>query len=293
MNINNDFIQNIINLYDCDKDKEESQLKAEDLTKEYLETINVLGLNILYERHGNDYKSKITIPSFLWFFRLVDKDLMPILDERFPALEDIYKLMEDEGYTESEINKFKNLPNSRVKKIKKNMETVVKEGTASYDLESTNWSAWMGDKTIEAPLEAVTYWKNHTVTNDWRITKDYDEEYLTDKTVEEIKSRLQELITEKVGEPLVAQNVIPADFDQHGGLIINKNMKNAEDEDTFLVTDHHGGRVAVDGIEKAITTATEYRKKRAESQLSFSIHRKITEPDGYFAWRQETYSDYL
>ena len=67
----------------------------------------------------------------------------------------------------------------------------------------------MGDKTIEAPLDAVTFWKNHTVTNDWRITKDgYNEEYLTDKTVEEIKSRLQELITEKVEEPLVAQNVI-------------------------------------------------------------------------------------
>ena len=59
-----------------------------------------------------------TIPNFLWFFRLVDKDLMPKLDERFPTLEDIYKLMEDEGYTESEINKFKNLPNTTVKKKK-------------------------------------------------------------------------------------------------------------------------------------------------------------------------------
>ena len=68
---------------------------------------------------------------FYGFGRLVDKDLMPKLDERFTTLEDIYKLMEDEGYTESEINKFKNLPNSTVKKIKKNMETVVKEGTAS------------------------------------------------------------------------------------------------------------------------------------------------------------------
>ena len=76
-------------------------------------------------------------------------------------------------------------------------------------------------------------------------------------------------------------------------LIINTELENAEDEDTFLVTNHLGNRVAVDGMEKAITTATEYRKKRAENQLSFSIHRKITEPDGYFAWRQETYSDYL
>ena len=83
MNINNDFIQNIINLYGCDKDKEESQLKAEDLTKEYLETTNALGLNILYERHGNDYKLIHTIPNFLWFFRLVDKDLINKLDERF------------------------------------------------------------------------------------------------------------------------------------------------------------------------------------------------------------------
>ena len=49
------------------KIKNESQLKAEDLTKEYLETTNALGLNILYKRHGNDYKLIHTIPNFYGF----------------------------------------------------------------------------------------------------------------------------------------------------------------------------------------------------------------------------------
>tara|TARA_E500000178_G_C16921209_1_gene707321 strand:- start:318 stop:1217 length:900 start_codon:yes stop_codon:yes gene_type:complete len=299
MYLNSDFTKNVINLFGCDENKEESQLKAEVLTNELTKAGTfTLKVNRLYNTYGEDYKSMCDIPGFLWYFRLVDKGMMPILDKRFPTLEDLYKLMEDQGYTESDINRFKNLPDSTVKYIKKNMETVVKEGTASYDLECDNWCAWMGDKTQPAPLEAVTYWKNHTETNDWYITIDGYEtqgtkEVLNDKTVEEVKARLDELVTERVGEPLTAQDVEPAEFDQYGGVIMNKSMKDSNDEDTFMVTDHLGNTVAVDGMEKALETATAYRKARAEFQLSFFIWRKITEPDGYFAWREENIADYL
>ena len=107
------------------------------------------------------------------------------------------------------------------------------------------------------------------------------------------KEILDELVTERVGEPLVSEDVEPADFDEYGGVIMNKSMKDADDEDTFLVTDYQGITVAVDGKDKALSTATAYRKARAEFQLSFFIWRKITEPDGYFAWREENTADYL
>lgn len=188
--------------------------------------------------------------------------------------------------------------------LSKNADTTFKKISKSMILQAITSKnvydavKWLYDKTQPAPLEAITYWKNHTETNDWYITIDGYEtqgtkEVLDDKTVEEVKARLDELVTERVGEPLTAQDVEPAEFDQYGGVIMNKSMKDSNDEDTFMVTDHLGNTVAVDGMEKAVETATAYRKARAEFQLSFFIWRKITEPDGYFAWREENIADYL
>ena len=74
---------------------------------------------------------------------------------------------------------------------------------------------------------------------------------------------------------------------------MNKSMKDADDEDTFMVTNYNGDSFAVDGIEKAKETAIQFRKERAGFELSYYVYRKITEPGGYFAWRQENIADYL
>lgn len=294
MHLTLDFFKNGIELWGCDEGKEETQLKAEDLTKKLARTMSSLGVNILYNRHGDEYKDTMTIPQLLWLFRLVDNGIMPELDKRFPTLEDVYKLMEDESYTESEINTYKNLPSSFVEQTKKNMETVVLEGTADYSVGTTNFISWFGDRTIPVPIEIVTFYNNHTVTNDWKIEKaNNQKEYLNNKTIEEVKDRLKEILTELVGEPLVSQDVIPVDYDEKGGLMFDKNMEDADDEDTFLVANNDGAMVPVDGIEKAISTATEYRKARIGSEFAIFVSRKLTEPDGYFAWREENTADFL
>ena len=298
MYLNSDFTKNVINLFGCDEDKEESQLKAEVLTNELTKAGTfTLKVNRLYNTYGEDYKSMCDIPGFLWYFRLVDEGIMPILDKRFPTLEDIYELMEDEGYTESDINRFKNLPNSTVAFIKKNMETIVKEGTASYDLDCKNWCAWMGDKTIDAPLNAVTFWNDYTVTNTWKLTHNDSEEagdIYEDKTEEEMKEIVSTIAKDFFGDVLESTNTIPVDFDEKGGMIFNKtSLSEGTDEDTYMVTDGYGDEHIVDGKEKATEKATELVNEKIEIQFGIKIERKITEPDGYFAWREENRADYL
>ena len=299
MYINGDFIKNVINLFGCDEGKEEKQLKAEALTNQLTGAMTSLGLNILYERYGEDYKSIYSIPSYLWAFRLVDKGMMPILDKRYPTLEDIYKLMEDEGYTESEINKFKNVPSPFVKQAKKNMETVVREGynpDLLYAVNTKIWASWMGDKTIEAPLEAVTFWNNHTETNKWILFHDNSKEggdIHEDKTEEEIKELISTLSKEFIGDVLESVHAIPVDYDEKGGQKITKSLGQGNDDDTYVVTDTNGNQHILDGKEKAIEKATEIANEKLKVQFGLRIFRKITEPDGYFAWREENREDYL
>ena len=296
MYINNDFLENGIEVFHCDEEKNESQLKSQDIFKKLLESVTPLGLNILYNRHGADYKEIIDIPSFLFTFRLCSKGIMPKLDERFPTLEDIYKLMEDEGYTESEINKFKNLPNSLKTFAKNSVEVLVKEGTASYDLNTKNWCKWMGDKTIEAPLEAVTFWNNYTETNKWILFHDNSKEdgdIHEDKTEEEIKELISTLSKEFIGDVLESAHAIPVDYDEKGGQKITKSLGQGNDDDTYEVTDDDGNQHILDGKEKAIEKATEIANEKLKVQFGLKIFRKITEPDGYFAWREENREDYL
>lgn len=297
MHINNDFFENVINLFGCDEDKEETQLKAENLTGQLLKNCDSLGINILYDRYGDEYKEHTTIPIVLWFFRLVDKGVVPILDERYPTLEDIYKLMEDEGYTESQINKFKNLPSSTVTEFKKSMQTVVEEGTADYSVDTGNFMSWFGDKTKPAPLDAVTFWNDYTVTNTWKLShndsKDGGDIY-EDKTEEEIKEIVSTIAKDFFGDVLESTNTIPVDFDEKGGMIFNKtSLSDGDDEDTYIVTDGYGDEHIVDGKEKATEKATELVNEKIQIQFGIKIKRKITEPDGYFAWREENRADYL
>lgn len=297
MHINNDFFENVINLFGCDEDKEETQLKAENLTGQLLKNCDSLGINILYDRYGDEYKEHTTIPIVLWFFRLVDKGVVPILDERYPTLEDIYKLMEDEGYTESQINKFKNLPSSTVTEFKKSMQTVVEEGTADYSVDTGNFMSWFGDKTKPAPLDAVTFWNDYTVTNTWKLShndsKDGGDIY-EDKTEEEIKEIVSTIAKDFFGDVLESTNTIPVDFDEKGGMIFNKtSLSDGDDEDTYIVTDGYGDEHIVDGKEKATEKATELVNEKIQIQFGIKIERKITEPDGYFAWREENRADYL
>lgn len=298
MYINNDFLEKGIQVFNCDGEKEESQLKSKDTFKKLLKSITTLGTNTLYNRHGANYKETIDIPSFLFTFRLCSKGIMPKLDERFPTLEDIYKLMEDEDYTESEINNFKNLPNSWTKEAKDSVEVLVKEGTASYDLDCKNWCKWMGDKTIDAPLDAVTFWNDYTVTNTWKLSHNDESQdggdIYEDKTEEEIKEIVSTIAKNFFGDVLESTNTIPVDFDEKGGIIFNKtSLSDGDDEDTYIVTDGYGDEHIVDGKEKATEKATELVNEKIQIQFGIRIERKITEPDGYFAWREENIADYL
>jgi hypothetical protein len=262
----------------------------------------------LYNEHGESHAGLMTISEWLLVYRTFVNSYWP--EDKVKELEDAYSQEDNENDVtpsfKDDTALLKQLSNVYVTTTKDRNPDLTEEEIKSKDKQwwfdenqgPYGYSFWMIDKTKPAPIEAVTYWNNHTVTNDWYITIDGYEtqgtkEVLNNKTVEEIKARLDELVTERVGEPLVSSDVEPVDFDEYGGVIMNKSMKDADDEDTFMVTDYLGNSVAVDGIEKAIETATAYRKARAEFQLSFFIWRKITEPDGYFAWREENIADYL
>jgi len=262
----------------------------------------------LYNEHGESHAGLMTIPEWLLVYRTFVNSYWP--EDKVKELEDAYSQEDNENDVtpsfKNDTALLKQLSDVYVTTTKDRNPDLTEEEIKSKDKQwwfdenqgPYGYSFWMIDKTKPAPIEAVIYWNNHTVTNDWYITIDGYEtqgtkEVLNNKTVEEIKARLDELVTERVGEPLASQDVEPVDFDEYGGVIMNKSMKDADDEDTFMVTDHLGNSVAVDGMEKAIETATAYRKAKAEFQLSFFIWRKITEPGGYFAWREENIADYL
>ena len=201
-------------------------------------------------------------------------------------------VLKDMTITETNLSKKANAT------YKKNCKSMVQKAIDEGDVISDKIQ-WLYDKTKPAPLEAVMYWKDYTESNDWYLTVGgFDEvvgkkEELENKTVEEVKAKIAEFIEEWLGDPLVSQDVQPVDFDEYGGVIMNKSMKDADDEDTFMVTNYNGDSFAVDGIDKAKETAIRFRKERAEFELSYYVYRKITEPGGYFAWRQENISDYL
>lgn len=296
MYMNND-ISNLLNMQGCDPDKEEGQRTANQNTKELIEAGTALGVNRLYNKYGDDYKETVEMSLYLWAWRCIGTGIIPEFDKVYPDFDSIYERMKNEGWTEEEIDKVKNLPSSFIKQVKQGMETVITEGDGFVDgkyVKPYDYLEWILDKTKPAPLKAVTFWNNYTETNDWLIEKANNQrEYLNNKTIEEVKARIVELIEELAGEPLVSQDVIPVDYDEKGGLIFDKNMEDADDEDTFLVSKNDGGMVPVDGIEKAISTATEYRKARIGSEFAIFVSRKITEPDGYFTWREENIADYL
>ena len=60
-----------------------------------------------------------------------------------------------------------------------------------------------------------------------------------------------------------------------------------------MLTDGYGDEHIVDGKEKATEKATELVNEKIQIQFGIRIERKIAEPDGYFAWREENRAEYL
>lgn len=152
---------------------------------------------------------------------------------------------------------------------------------------------WLYDKTQPAPLEAVTYWKNHIEEDDYMLIHNDIVTNLEDVTLNEVKAKVQELIDKEFEDPLIEAGVVPVEYDEKGGLTYSRNLSEADDDDTFMVTDSRGISNPVDGKEKALEKSIQIRKDKIDIGFGFTVFRKITEPDGYFAWRQENRADYL
>ena len=286
----------------------ESLNLCDEAYKEYTIALKILqdkGYLSLYNEHGESHAGLMTIPEWLLVYRTFINSYWP--EDIVKQLEDAYSQEDNENDVtpsfKDDTALLKQLSNIYVTTTKDRNPDLTEEEIKSKDKEwwfdenqgPYNYSLWMADKNKSepAPTEAVTYWNNYTVTNDWKIERGSAEEYFNDKTVEEVKARVIEIVDRDLGEPLVSQNVQPVDYDEKGGLIFNKNMEDADDEDTFLVGNSNGGMVPVDGMKKAISTAAEYRKVRVRNKLALFVYRKVTEPDGYFAWRAENIADFL
>ena len=304
MYVSSDFLKDL-NIIGCDDDKEEHQVKAKDFLDKMISFASTTGMNILYNRFGEDYKTIIHYPLILWSLRLNEDDLhTEKFNKMFPDEESVYEEMKNNSelpWTDEEINFIKNQPDSLRELLKENNKTIFTEGDAYVDGKKTRdytFEDWLFDKTVEAPLEAVMYWKNYTVTNTWKLSHSHESQdggdIYEDKTEEEIKEIVSTIAKDFFGDVLESTNTIPVDFDEKGGMIINKtSLSEGTDEDTYMLTDGYGDEHIVDGKEKATEKATELVNEKIQIQFGIKIERKITEPDGYFAWREENRADYL
>ena len=295
MYINND-ISNKLNMQGCDPDKEEGQRTANQNTKELIEAGTALGVNRLYNKYGDAYKETVEMPLYLWAYRCIDTGIIPEFDEAYPDFDSIYARMKNEGWTEEEIDKVKNLPNAFKKQVKQGMETVLTEGDGFVDgkyVKPYSFFKWMLDKTQPAPLDAVTFWNDYTETNDYMLVHNDIVTNLKDVTLNEVKAKVQEFIDKDFADSLIEAGVVPVEYDEKGGLTYSRDLSEADDDDTFMVTDSNGISNPVDGKEKALEKSIQIRKDKINVRFGMIVFRKITEPDGYFAWREENISDYL
>ena len=155
---------------------------------------------------------------------------------------------------------------------------------------------WLIDKTIPAPKKAVEYRNEHTEDNDWtfQVGPDGDIENISDMTKDEMKEKVNTLIVSKIGTYEETTAMVPVKYDSKGGVIQDTELEDAEDDDTFHLTNYLGNTYAFDGKEKALEKAKEMWIEKAKFQIvEIYIHRKISEPDGYFYWREENIEDYL
>jgi len=155
---------------------------------------------------------------------------------------------------------------------------------------------WLIDKTIPAPKEAVEYWNEHTEDNDWtfQVGPDGDIENISDMTKDEMKEKVNTLIVSKIGTYEETTAMSPVKYDSKGGVLQDTELEDAEDDDTFHLTNYLGNTYAFDGKEKALEKAKEMWIEKAKFQIAeIYIHRKISEPDGYFYWREQSIDDYL
>lgn len=175
---------------------------------------------------------------------------------------------------------------------KKNCKSMIQKSIDEGDMISEQIE-WLYDKTKPAPVEAVTYWKNHIEEDDYMLIHNDIVTNLEDVTLNEVKAKVQELIDKEFEDPLIEAGVVPVEYDEKGGLTYSRNLSEADDDDTFMVTDSRGISNPVDGKEKALEKSIQIRKDKIDIGFGFTVFRKITEPDGYFAWRQENRADYL
>lgn len=303
MYINGDFLTDL-NIIKCDDDKEEHQVKAKDFLNKMIEMASELGVNILYNRFGEDYKTVMHYPLIIWSLRLNEDDLhTEKFNKMFPDEESVYEEMRNNSglpWTEEEINNVKNRATPEIREmLKENNKIIFTEGDGYVDgkkVKEYKQEDWIFDKTVPAPVDAVTYWNDYTVTNTWILFHDNskdDGDMHEDKTEEEIKEIISTLSKEFIGDVLESAHAIPVDYDEKGGQKITKSLGQGNDDDTYEVTDDNGNQHILDGKEKAIEKATEIANEKLKVQFGLKIFRKITEPDGYFAWREENREDYL
>ena len=155
---------------------------------------------------------------------------------------------------------------------------------------------WLIDKTIPASKEAVEYWNEHCEDNDWTFQVGYDGdiENISDMTKDEMKEKVKTLINSKIGTYEETTSMSPVKYDSKGGVLQDTELEDAEDDDTFHLTNYLGNTYAFDGKEKALEKAKEMWIEKAKFQIAeIYIHRKISEPDGYFYWREQSIDDYL
>ena len=125
---------------------------------------------------------------------------------------------------------------------------------------------------------------------------DGDIENISDMTKDEMKEKVKTLINSKnfLGTYEETTSMSPVKYDSNGGGLQDTELEDAEDDDTFHLTNYLGNTYAFDGKEKALEKAKEMWIEKAKFQIAeIYIHRKISEPDGYFAWREQSIDDYL
>ena len=155
---------------------------------------------------------------------------------------------------------------------------------------------WFFDKTIPGTKKVVEYWNEHFEDNDWTFKTNIDEEpeIISNMTKDEMKQKVYNYIASKIGTYEEATDMEPVKYDSRGGVIQDSSLEDAKDDDTFHLTNYLGEVYAFDGREKSLEKAKEMWKEMVNFQaIDVYIQRKISEPDGYFYWREENLEDYL
>lgn len=265
----------------------------------------------------NDY---ITIDEFLMYYRSLrtkDKFIKSFYDtienddpDKFKQCvenaSEFMKAMADKGVTEDFIAEeiFATYPEDLKELVTTKDEDIIDEETKrkhsivwkNGGMNHTRTIRWFYYKTMPAPKEGVEYWNEHFEDNDWTFKTNIDEEpeIVSNMTKDEMKQKVYNYIASKIGTYEEATDMEPVKYDSRGGVIQDSSLEDAKDDDTFHLTNYLGEVYAFDGREKSLEKAKEMWKEMVNFRaIDVYIQRKISEPDGYFYWREENLEDYL